>query len=278
MAAAPNHSRLLGEIERDLSSDVNFPTCLDAALAIRNALRDPFASLERVALAIGGEPLIASKLLRLANSTAYNPGAQLSSDLGAAIQRLGFEIVRTTALAVALEQMLASRRQARNERIGHDAWTHSIEVAAIARALARRLGAINPEEALLAGLVHDIGVFYLLYRTAEHPEYADDAQLMDLLRNWHEQIGLALLQQFGLPAEVITAIRGHDRPRDLAAPCALGDVLYFANLLAGGDRDWAPDDLTPQESAARATDRARLAGLLDEAGDDIAALRSALAG
>lgn len=278
MAAATAHLRLLEDIARDLSGEVNFPTCLDAALGIRNALRDPFASLDRVAQAIGGEPLIASKLLRLANSTAYNPGGRASGDLATAIRRLGFEVVRATALAVALEQMLASRRNARNERIGRDAWEHSIEVAAIARVLARRIGRINPEEALLAGLVHDIGVFYLLFRTADRPEYADEARLIDLLRGWHEEIGIALLQQLGLPDGLVAAIRGHDHPHDTAAPCSLGDVLYFANLLAGDDRDWTPDDLTPAERAVRSADRARQAGLLDEAADDIASLRSALAG
>lgn len=278
MAATTAHLRLLEDITRDLSGEVNFPTCLDAAVGIRNALRDPFASLDRVARAIGGEPLIASKLLRLANSTTYNPGGRASGDLATAIRRLGFEVVRATALAVALEQMLASRRNTRNERIGRDAWEHSIEVAAIARVLARRIGRINPEEALLAGLVHDIGVFYLLFRTTDRPEYADETLLMDLLRGWHEEIGIALLQQLGLPDSLVAAIRGHDHPHDTAAPCSLGDVLYFANLLAGDDRDWTPDDLTPDERAVRTADRARQAGLLDEAADDIASLRSALAG
>ena len=55
------HFRILEDIARDLSGDVNFPTCLDAAILVRNTLKDPFANLEHVVQAIGVEPLISSK-------------------------------------------------------------------------------------------------------------------------------------------------------------------------------------------------------------------------
>ena len=103
------HFRILEDIARDLSGDVNFPTCMDAAILVRNTLRDPYASLPRVVQVIGVEPLISSKLLKLANSVAYNPSGNSITELAPAINRLGFEVVRTTSLAVAMDQMLKSR-------------------------------------------------------------------------------------------------------------------------------------------------------------------------
>ena len=170
MATGGIHFRILEDIARDLSGDVNFPTCLDAAMLVRNTLRDPLADLQLVVRAISTEPLISSKLLKLANSVSYNPSGKPITDLQLAVARLGFEIVRTTSLAVAMDQMLKSKNLTTYDQISHAAWRHSMQVAAIARVLARRIGRFNADEAMLAGLVHNIGIFYLLYRAAEYPE------------------------------------------------------------------------------------------------------------
>src|SRR5512145_481988 len=136
------HFRILEDIARDLSGDVNFPTCMDAAILVRNTLKDPSASLERVVQVVGVEPLISSKLLRLANSVVFNPSGTAITELSGAISRLGFEAVRTTSLAVTMDQMMKSRNLAAYDDIARRAWEHSIRVAAIARVLARRLGRI----------------------------------------------------------------------------------------------------------------------------------------
>ncbi len=272
----PIHFKILDQIARDLSGDVNFPTCLDAAVLIRNTLRDPQADLARVVQVVGVEPLISSKLLRIANSVVYNPSGWPITDLGTAIGRLGFEVVRTTSLAVAMDQMLKSRHLS-FEHIGHKAWEHSLEVAAIARVLARRLGRVNPDEAMLAGLVHDIGVFYLLFRAGDYPEYrGDEAALLELLRGWHESIGESLLHLLGLPEEIADAISEHDHLSDVGTPCSIRDVLYFANLLAGSDQEWLPADITPEQLTAREADRERYAEFVAEAEADIQELRATL--
>ena len=112
------HFRILEDIARDLSGDINFPICMDAAILIRNTLKDPLTNLDRVAQVVGFEPLISSKLLRLANSVSYNPAGKSISDLSTAIARLGFDVVRTTSLAVAMDQMLKSRNLANFDKIG----------------------------------------------------------------------------------------------------------------------------------------------------------------
>lgn len=279
MAAESLHFRILEDIARDLSGDVNFPTCLDAAMLVRNTLRDPLADLQLVVRAISAEPLISSKLLRLANSVAYNPSGSTITDLQMAVARLGFEVVRTTSLAVAMEQMLKSRNLSAYDRISHAAWEHSIHVAAIARVLARRLGRINPDEAMLAGLVHNIGIFYLLYRAAEYPEYRDDpAAMVELLAGWHESIGESLLHILGMPEQITDAIRDHDHLRHVETPCTVRDALYFANLLADDDMSWLPSPpLSVAEEESRQADRERYADLIKEAKDDIEQLYASLA-
>ncbi|MBK7414253.1 MAG: HDOD domain-containing protein [Dechloromonas sp.] len=277
MTTSSPHFKILQDIARDLSGDVNFPTCMDAAILVRNTLRDPYANLTRVVQVIGVEPLISSKLLKLANSVAFNPSGQTVSELSTAINRLGFEAVRTTSLAVAMDQMLKSRNLTAFDDISRNAWEHSLRVAAIARVLARRIGRINPDEAMLAGLVHDIGIFYLLYRATEYPEYRENpSAIIELICGWHEGIGESLLHILGLPDRITDAVRDHDSLQNVENPCSVRDVLYFANLLAGWDADWLPAPVDEQEAAIRAADRDRYADLVAEAEEDIAELRSAL--
>ena len=277
MTTSSPHFLILQDIARDLSGDVNFPTCMDAAILVRNTLRDPYANLTRVVQVIGVEPLISSKLLKLANSVAFNPSGQTVSELSTAISRLGFEAVRTTSLAVAMDQMLKSRNLTAFDDISRNAWEHSLRVAAIARVLARRIGRINPDEAMLAGLVHDIGIFYLLYRATEYPEYRENpSAIIELICGWHEGIGESLLHILGLPDRITDAVRDHDSLPNVENPCSVRDVLYFANLLAGWDADWLPAPVDEQEAAIRAADRDRYADLVAEAEEDIAELRSAL--
>jgi HD-like signal output (HDOD) protein len=271
------HFRILEDIARDLSGDVNFPTCLDAAILVRNTLKNPFANLQQVVQAIGVEPLISSKLLRLANSVAINPGGQRIADLSATIGRLGFEIVRTTSLAVAMDQMLKSRHLAGYDNISRQTWEYSIQVAAIARVLARHLGRVNPDEAMLTGLVHNIGVFYLMYRAAEYPEYRhNEPAMIELLVGWHEGIGESLLHILGIPAQITDAVRDQSLIRDVETPCTLADILYFAKQLADSPPLWQQAYLNVDDAATREESRLRYADLLHEAEEDILDLRAAL--
>ena len=271
------HFRILEDIARDLSGDVNFPTCLDAAILVRNALKDPFASTEQVVQVIGIEPLIASKLLRLANSVSYNPAGDQVSNLKIVIQRLGFDVVRTTSLAVAMDQMLKSRNLAAYDHIARTTWEHSLRVAAIARVLARHLGRVSPEKAMLTGLVHNIGIFYLLYRAAEYPEYRNDEPAMiELLAGWHEGIGESLLHILGLPAAITDAVRDQSHLTRVETACTISDVLYFAIVLAGDGLVWQNSPIDAEEESRREADRERSTDILQEAEADIVELRAAL--
>lgn len=272
------HFRILADIAQDLSSEVNFPTCLDAAIMIRNTLKDPEVDLNQVARAVGIEPLIASKLLRLANSVAYHPGGNAITEVKAAISRIGFDAVRTTSLAVAMDQIMKSKNLTAFDAFARKTWDHTLQTAAIARVLARRIGRVSPDEALLAGLVHDIGIFYLLYRAAEYEEYREQPdRVIELVIGWHESIGESLLHILGLPERIVVAIRDHDQLRSEDNPCTLNDVVYFANLLAGGNSEWLHGEANADEDRLVAEARERYGALLDEAALDIQELRAALA-
>lgn len=234
--------KMLEDIAREMSAgDISFPTCFDAAMKIRNVLRDPNVSLRQVAKVVAMEPLVATKLLRVANSAAYNSSGKPLVDVESAVVRLGVETARSVSLAVAMEQLLRSKDLAVFSDFSKGLWAHAVRTAAGARVLARTFTKLNCDEVMMAGLIHDLGAFYMLYRAAQYDELrARPDSVKYLIVQWHENIGESLMNALGLPEHIIEATRDHDQPRPAVdEPRTMSDVVYVANMLAGGIEEWS---------------------------------------
>ncbi len=272
---------VLEDIAKDLSGEVvAFPTFLDITFQVRTALKDPRLSIDRLARLVGIEPLMSTKVVRMANSAAMNPSGRGIVDVQSAISRIGMDAVRSISFAVAMEQLLGSKDMAPFEALSRELWEHSMQTAALCRMLARRVGGINPDEALFAGLVHDIGAFYLLSRVVKYPEFAEDrAFLLDFLVQWHENIGHALLAAMGLPEEVLVAVQEHEQEREMVRIKSVADLVFVANRLANLKTRWRDDGSTPGDDVdgyrellgAESVDE-----LLAESVEEVGSLKAAL--
>ncbi|MBU1362901.1 MAG: HDOD domain-containing protein [Gammaproteobacteria bacterium] len=243
--------QMLADIAKELSGEVVFPTYFDAVLRIRKVLHDPEQSIANIARAVAVEPLISAKLLHLANSVAFNPDGRVLVDLKSAITRLGLNAVRTAALSIVMTQLMRAKGMADFSEITHSLWDHSINCAAAAHILARQMTRQNPDEAMLAGLIHDLGAFYMLYRATQYEELRHRPDSVKyLIIQWHESIGVSLLNALGLPEEIVEATIDHDHMRPTPTTIRnLGDVIYIANMLSGGHFEWLMQDQpeTPAE-------------------------------
>lgn len=253
--------RMLEDMARELRGDLVFPTCFDLTLRLRQILHDEGLTAERIAALIGVEPLLCSRLLKLANSVVYNRSGRPVLDIRTAVVRIGLDAVRAAALAVVLRQLLLSREMAHFADLAQDLWRHSVDSAAGAAVIARALSRLSPDEAMLAGLVHDIGAFYTLYRAAQYEELRERPEtLRHLTVQWHEGLGEMVLKSLGLPEDIIAAVREHDQPQALPArPRSLADIVHAANLMAGGSAAWSHLELPAAEAARAALDPAYLA-------------------
>ncbi len=237
--------QMLEDIARELSSgSVVFPTCFDAALRLRKELQNPDLPIPRMVKVVALEPLVATRLMQMAGSVLYSRDGTPARDLQAAIHRLGVELVRTSALAIAMSQLLRAKETAVFGDFAKALWGHSIRTAAATRLLAQTYTRINPDQALLAGLVHDLGAFYMLYRAAQYEELrVRPGTVKHVMLQWHEGIGVSLLSALGLPEDIVNAVTDHDQPRSLPDPLrTLGDLVYVGNLLAGSHLEWFGQD------------------------------------
>ena len=100
---------------------------------------------------------------------------------------------------------------------------------------------------MLAGLVHDLGAFYMIYRAAQYPELRiRPDSVKHLILQWHESIGTTLLNALGMPEEVVEAATDHDQPRATPNPVrTLTDVIYIANILASPHAEWIYQETDP---------------------------------
>lgn len=271
--------QMLEDIAHELAAgDVVFPTSFDAAFRLRKVLQDPDLSIARIATIVSLEPLIASKLLNMANSVFYSAPGMPARNVQAAITRLGIERVRTTALAIAMGQLLHAKGMAAFDDIAQALWNHSLKTAAAARILARTQTRINPDEAMLAGLVHDLGAFYMLYRAAQYPGLRTRPDsVKHLIIQWHESIGVTLLGALGMPEEIVNASIDHDQPRPAPIPPqTLSDIVYLGNIIAGSHFEWTYQDLDP-EAGETGLVRQHFADLLPQIDADVREMQALFA-
>ena len=235
---------MLADIAQELSGDVVFPTYFDAVLRLKTALQDPDITMAAVAEAVSLEPLISAKLLHLANSVILNPEGREIVDLKSAIIRLGLNAVRTAGLSIVMTQLMRAKNMADFAEITHSLWEHSVQSAAAAKIVAQRMSRLNSDEAMLAGLIHDLGAFYMLYRATQYEELRHRPDSIKyLIVQWHESIGVSLLNALGIPEELVVATIDHDHIRPTPTTIRnLSDVIYVANMLCGGHFEWLMQD------------------------------------
>jgi len=232
--------QMLEDIAKELSGEVVFPTYFDAVLRLRKVLQDASQSIGGIAAAVSLEPLISAKLLHLANSVAFNPEGREVVDLKSAIARLGVNAVRTAAMSIVMNQLMRAKGMADFADLTHSLWDHSIKTAAAARIIAKSMTRLNPDEAMLAGLIHDLGAFYMLYRATQYEELRHRPDSVKyLIIQWHESIGVSLLNAIGIPEEIVEATVEHDQIRPPPSSIrSLSEVIYVANMLAEGHFEW----------------------------------------
>jgi putative nucleotidyltransferase with HDIG domain len=189
--------------------------------------------LERIAKS---DPVMAGRLINTANSALFamhNPVRNLIR----AITQMGSTLTTKVLLATALRPAFAT---ATSQAL----WVHALESADASAALAQRARKIEPMEAALAGLMHDVGMlaFSMIGADAE----AACSRLMErgcqrraaettVFGFDHAEAGAEILNAWKFPKDVIDGVRGHHTPEQGDSPLAA--ILYLAEFLTGAEED-----------------------------------------
>lgn len=273
-------SRLLERIAQELSApEVVFPISFELTIRVQSLLKDPNVSIDKLTEFIRTEPLMSSKIIAYANSAAIRGAGQETMDLHGAILRVGLDAVRTVSYSLAVEQIIRSKHMMPFQELSNLIWEHSLTVAAVCRILAKR-AKMNPEKAFFLGMVHDIGAFYLIFRCSNDGELAAHRdQMLELVYQWHDGIGHALLSAIGQPEDIVMAVQDHEASNPITTLTTWPQLLSAADCIGQQIRDWATPALRARNlhtiaESALTTDE--VAEIQVQAQEGLSSLRAAL--
>ncbi len=220
---------IVAEIE---IGELTFPTSVNAALKLQQALDDPDCHIETAIQLVLAEPLLSARTVALANSAAFHrTGGIVITNVRTAVMRLGYKTLHTLVASMVVRnfgsKIVDPLVRAKAEKL----WQHTVHVAALAKVIARRITYVNADTAIFAAIVHEVGGFYLLSRAEEFPSLLDDDP-----ENWQASsediIAREVMNKLSIPEPVSSAIAALRTNLLTIPPDSLTDTLLLANHLA----------------------------------------------
>ncbi len=256
-----------------------FTTHAELALRVQRALDDPDCSIDLLSKLISAEPILSARVVGIANSAAYNHSGRAFTDVRSAISKLGFSTLRVLTTAVVVRQMEGVSKNPAHRAVAARLWEHTAHVAALARVIAQRVTHQNPDAAFFAGIVHEVGGFYLISRAASFPGLLE-TNLEPWYGHGEARVGRAVLNMLAVPENILEAIETLWAGYLAMPPESLGDTLLLADQLspvesplselAGMGRKGMPIDID------LALDDETLSSILNDSAEEVASLTNAL--
>lgn len=202
------------------------PTLPEVLTRILEVLEDESSSADDITTIIASDPAITSRILRLANSAFFGSRFQIDT-IQRAVVTVGFEAVKQMTLATTVLDSVSRCHQ--NCLDPEDFWMHSLGSAKAAQLLAFSTRQISmPEACFTAGLLRDLGKFILAINLKhEYAEVLNQAALervplhemeRRILQTDHAEVGAWLMQQWGFPTLIMSAVRHVHDPETYDGP------------------------------------------------------------
>jgi putative nucleotidyltransferase with HDIG domain len=228
------------QLQKVIDRISGLPTLPAVITQVTRLMQNPKVSANEVGRAISSDQALASKILKIVNSSFYGFPSRIKT-ITHAIVILGFNSVRATALSASVFSTFGSTE----EETSFDRpafWKHSIGVGAAAKILAKKLQMKETEEAFLAGLMHDLGKVILdqylhtrfeeiLQVVREENCLIADAEKKVLGGVTHAEIGAHLARKWNLNQEFVYIIENHHHPSSASDYFKITSVVHTANIL-----------------------------------------------
>lgn len=188
------------QVELDANRLV-LPTLPDIALKVKNAVDNDEISAKELADIIVTDAALSAQIIRVANSPMYRGSSEINS-IQMAVLTLGNNTIRTLVTSMVMKQIFCPTSKLL-ESFFRKTWEQSINVSSISRALCAFVPHLNAEEAMLAGLIHQIGKLPILTLTENLPEFRDSPTRMEkLLEKVHPAVGKLIMDAWDFPVNL----------------------------------------------------------------------------
>lgn len=212
---------LESDIKKILNLDKNkLPSFPQVAAKLLEVSKDETASLTDLSKIVETDPGISVRVLEIVNSALYGLGRKITA-LSEAVVFLGLDEIKKLAIGMTVfEKMFKSGHAEQFDRLLF--WRHCLSVAVLSKEIAKATGYPDPEEAYIAGLLHDIGKVFLDIQGQRN--YGDFIQALSLSvdliiekeRNFiglgHDDVGAFFCSRWKLPEKLTLAVKYHHQP------------------------------------------------------------------
>lgn len=232
----PGDRRFLSTLLRAVTNDgVDLPAMPEVVIKIQKLLANTDCDITQLARTLALEPMVTTKLIGVASSPLFGAGMPVRS-LHDALMRIGLRETKNIVMAILSRTRLF--KVAGFEQEGAELYRRSLAASLAMQILAKPLG-LDPDEAFLAGLVHDLGELTILEAAAEVRRHSRgqehvDYELVDRVSDQlHAQLGGLIAETWEFDPRIVAAIEHHhtpDRaPRDAQV---LADALFLSDEIA----------------------------------------------
>ena len=248
---------IIQTVTREISHIATLP---EVTLKIIRLVEDPDSTAQDLNNVISNDPALGARILKVVNSAFYGLPGQIGST-NRAIVLLGLNAVKNIAVAASLTKLFRGG-QICPSFSARDLWEHSIAVGSCTRLLATKSGLSLPDEAFLAGLIHDIGIMVeiqarrpqfaeVMERTEKDPNLKFRAAETAIIGANHEQFGAELCRLWKFPTSFSWTTGFHHRPleldpqnRRLTILVHIGDIIA-GNLKLGFNKSLETNEIDP---------------------------------
>jgi len=187
------------------SDSLDLPTIPDVSFKINKAINDSAANNNKIARVVQIDPSITARLIKISNSPLYRGRRKIES-CPEALTRLGLKTAQQIITTFALKGVFNAKSPIIRKKM-HELWQHSSYVASISAVLAHKTPGFDPDKAMLAGLIHDIGIVPILAYADKQPDILKNPK--DLVETVHKlriKIGVQILHKWGFHEDFANVI------------------------------------------------------------------------
>lgn len=256
-------------VQRLAGNEVTLPPYPAVATQLQRLPRDT-VKMNEVAKIVATDASLAASILRQASSAAF--GGVPPATLEAALSKLGLDTVVRTAITVALGKSAGAAGPLADLR--RDEWRRSLLAAVFAKELASRRG-IDPNQAFLAGLLHDFGALIAVACLEEEKQLPTLSAVTwsSVVKRVHIELGSTIANRWKLAVPICDVIAHHHNPSECpAANRPLAQLIATVDhIIAILDRSAMTGIGALTEVPGLTTDeRYRLGALMPQIGDQMA--------
>ncbi|MCG5499995.1 HDOD domain-containing protein [Ectothiorhodospira lacustris] len=223
----------ISDLRQDLQNNgIQIPTLPDISIQALFTINRDDSSIDEITAVVARDTAMAARLIRYANSPIYR-GLSRCTTIKSAITRLGLEKTKNVVLTLAMRDVFNTGHRGIRSRM-ETLWSHSVEVAIISSLLAWQHRHLDQEVALLAGLVHDVGIIPILNKAKNIDVIVENEKYLDMIiSSLHMSVGRAILKAWNFDQQMIDVAAEHDNlKRDPGddVPIDYVDIVQAANI------------------------------------------------